>query len=486
MTGRFRPMGPNRYPQPINRRQEANRRLDSWKEIAAFLDCGERTVKRWETERGLPVHRMPGSGRGRVSAYTAELSRWLEAGGPDQAANEEASQPDLPAPSSHQPIGAQAPDLPAPSLPQVVRPRRSGWWLAVPVLFLCLAALVLLLNRRHESDRSRESPSGMRPANIGAEELYLQGRFYWNKRTPESLRTAVDYFAQAIVRDANYAPAYVGLANCYNLLREFSAMPANDAYPKALDAARKAVQLDGSSPEAHNSLAFVSFYWNWDAVLAEREFKRAIELNPNYVLAHHWRATFLMAMNRLPEALDEIEIARKLDPTSNAILADKGVLLARMRRFDEATTLLKQIEAQEPKFSSTHYYLAEIHLARKDYPAYLAETREAATLTQDSQGLAIVAAGDKGFAAGGGRAMFESILAVEQQFYAKDQLPAYALADTYGRLGQKAETLSYLRTSLERMEPALASLRVDEAIDCVRNDPAYKEIVRRFDLGAHR
>src|ERR1039458_4658273 len=98
----------------------------------AFLDCGERTVKRWETERGLPVHRMPGSGRGRVSAYTAELSRWLEAGGPDQAANEEASQPDLPAPSSHQPIGAQAPDLPAPSLPQVVRPRRSGWWLAVP------------------------------------------------------------------------------------------------------------------------------------------------------------------------------------------------------------------------------------------------------------------------------------------------------------------------------------------------------------------
>ena len=326
----------------------------------------------------------------------------------------------------------------------------------------------------------------MRPANIAAEELYLQGRFYWNKRTPESLRTAVDYFAQAIVRDPNYAPAYVGLANSYNLLREFSAMPANDAYPKALDAARKAVQLDDSSPEAHNSLAFVSFYWNWDAALAEREFKRAIELNPNYVLAHHWRATFLMAMNRLPEALDEIEIARKLDPTSNAILADKGVLLARMRRFDEATALLKQIEAQEPKFSSTHYYLAEIHLAMKDYPAYLAEAREAATLTQDSQGLAIVAAGDKGFAAGGGRAMFESILAVEQQFYAKDQLPAYVLADTYGRLGQKAETLSCLRTSLKRMEPALASLRVDEAIACVRDDPAYKEIVRRFDLGAHR
>jgi len=179
---------------------------------------------------------------------------------------------------------------------------------------------------------------------------------------PESLRAAVDYFAQAIVRDPNYAPAYGGLANCYNLLREFSAMPANDAYPKALEAARKAVQPDDSSAEAHNSLAFVSFYWNWDATLAERGFQRAIQLDPNYVLAHHWRAPFLMAMRRLPEALNEIEIARKLDPASNAILADKGLLLARMHRFDEAMALLKQIEALEPKFSSAHSYLAEIHL----------------------------------------------------------------------------------------------------------------------------
>lgn len=457
----------NRYPQPIDRRPEASRRLDSWKEIAAFLNCSERTVKRWEIERGLPVHRMPGSGRGRVSAYTAELSLWLQAGGPDRAAGEEASPP----------------ELPAPSLPLGFRPRRSGRWLAAPVLFLCLVALALLLNRRPAPDRSHASASA---ANAGAEDLYLQGRFYWNKRTPESLRTAVDYFAQSIVRDPNYAPAYVGLANCYNLLREFSAMPANDAYPKALDAARKAVQLDDASPEAHNSLAFVSFYWNWDAAQAEREFRRAIQLNPNYVLAHHWRATFLMAMDRLPEAFDEIETARKLDPTSNAILADKGLLLFRMRRAGEAMTLLKQIEAQEPNFASSHIYLAGIHLATKDYPAYLGEARVAAALTQDNQGLAIVAAGARGFAAGGGKGMLRGTLAAQQQLYANNQLPAYALAQTYGRLGRKTETLRYLRTSLEREEPAMASLRVDEAMDCVRGDPAYREILRRFDLGAHR
>jgi tetratricopeptide (TPR) repeat protein len=316
--------------------------------------------------------------------------------------------------------------------------------------------------------------------------LYLQGRFYWNKRTPESLRRAVDYFAQAIVRDPNYARAYVGLADCYNLLREFSAMPANEAYPKALDAARRAVQLDDASADAHNSLAFVSFYWNWDAAQADREFRRAIQLNPNYVLAHHWRANFLMTVGRLPEALDEIEEARKLDPTSNATLADKGLLLFRMRRFGEALTLLQQIEAQEPRFSSSHFYLTVVHLERKDYPAFLAELREAYTLTQDSQGLAIVAAGEKGLAAGAYRGMFEGMLDVERQLYVKDQLPAYALAQTCGRLGRKAETLSYLRTSLERLEPAMVTLRVDEALDFVRGDAAYQEIVRRFDLGAHR
>ena len=177
---------------------------------------------------------------------------------------------------------------------------RSGWWLAVSVLLLCAAALAVLFRG------PRQPPAGGRPANAGAEDLYLQGRFYWTKRTPDSLRKAVDFFAQAIVREPNYAPSYVGLADCYNLLREFSAMPASEAYPRALDAARKAVQLDDSSAEAHNSLAFVSFYWNWDAALADREFRRAIELNPNYVLAHHLRANFLMSMHRLPEALEEM------------------------------------------------------------------------------------------------------------------------------------------------------------------------------------
>ncbi len=476
-------MGSNRYPQPIDRRPEANRRLDSWKEIAAFLDCGERTVKRWETERGLPVHRMPGSGRGRVSAYTAELSHWLDAGGPDQTAvSNGARESDGDAPVA-MPETAPPADLQIPAVPTVL-PRSGkvhwGWWLAVSVLLVCGAGILVRFTRPHASGQ------GLRAANDGAEDLYLQGRFYWNRRTPDSLRKAVDYFAQAIVRDPNYAPSYVGLADCYNLLREFSAMPADEAYPRALEAARKAVQLDERSAEAHNSLAFVSFYWNWDAVLADREFRRAIELNPNYVLAHHWRANFLMSMHRLPEALQEIETARKLDPGSQAILADKGLLLLHLGRFHESLALLKQIEAQEPGFSSSHVYLAVLYNETKDYPEFLAELRQVAALTQESHGLAIVEAGEKGLAAGGAQGMFEGMLDVERQLYAKDELPAYALALTCGSLGRKEETLGYLETALRRMEPEMVALRTDAELNCVRDDPQYKEIVRRFDLGAHR
>lgn len=467
-------MGSNRYPQPIDRRSEANRRLDSWKEIAAFLDCSDRTVKRWETERGLPVHRMPGSGRGRVSAYTAELSHWLAAGGPDQAAAGNA--PRDPAIPIHE--TAPDPGTLGPSVPPV-RKGHWGWWLSA-VLLVGAAGLLMRFTW------PRTPASGARPASGGAEDLYLQGRFYWNKRTPDSLRKAVDYFAQAIVRDPNYAPSYVGLADCYNLLREFSAMPASEAYPRALEAARKAVQLDDTSAEAHNSLAFVSFYWNWDAALADREFRRAIELNPNYVLAHHWRANFLMSMHRLPEALDEMETARKLDPGSNAILADQGLLLLHMGRFRDSLALLKQIETQEPAFASSHVYLAVLYNETKDYPQFLAETREVDTLTRAGHGLAIVAAGEKGLAAGGPQRMFEGMLEVERRLYAKDQLPAYALALTCGSLGRKAETLSYLRTALQRMEPEMVALRTDAELNCVRGDPEYREIVRRFDLGAHR
>ena len=241
------------------------------------------------------------------------------------------------------------------------------------------------------------------------QELYLRGKYYWNKRTPESLNQAVDYFTQAIVRDPGYAKAYSGLADCYNLLREYAAMPASEAWPRAIAAAKKAVELDDSSAEAHSSLAFVLFYGALDIRNGEREFQRAIQLNPDYEKAHHWYATSLMVQGRYREALAEIERARELDPASTSTLADKGYILFYGGQPDQAIALLKQVEAAEPASQSAHIYLATIYLSQNDSPNYLLESRKAAELSQNAPALKIWEAARKGFAAGGTHGMLESI-----------------------------------------------------------------------------
>ena len=322
------------------------------------------------------------------------------------------------------------------------------------------------------------SPVAHQP-NPEAEDFYLKGRYFWSKRTPEDLTKALDLFTQAIVRDPGYAPAYVGLADCYNLLREYSAMPPSEAYPRALAAAREAVKLDDSSAEAHNSLAFVTFYWDWDAATAEREFKRAIQLDPNYVAAHHWYATFLMATNRYPEALAEIEKAQKLDPTSTPIMADKGLILYSAGRREEGLALLKQIETTAPTFLSSHLYLSNIYFAAKDYPNYFSESKKVATLRHDAAELAIVNAAEKGYAAGGSHGMWEGMLPVQRKFYLRGQLPAYPLAETYSALGDKPDALKYLREAYEKRDPAAFFMNGDHAFDRIRNDPSFTDLVAR-------
>ena len=320
------------------------------------------------------------------------------------------------------------------------------------------------------------------PVDPAAQALYLKGRYFWNRRTPADLTKALDFFTQAIVRDPNYAQSYVGLADCYNLLREFAAMPSEEAFPRALEAAKKAVELDDSSAEAHASLAFVMFYWNWDIAGAEREFRRAIELNPNNVAAHHWYATYLMVLGRLPEALNEVERAQELDPASTAILADKALVLFHMGRTDEATALLKQIEASQPAFFSTHKYLSHIYLSKRDYPNYLAEAAEAARLSQDKREVAIVRSAEQGFKAGGERGMLENILQLQKKFYAEGQLSPYLVARTSALLGRKEDALQSLQDSYQKHDSLLLSLRADEALLSLHNEPSFQRLVAQIGL----
>ena len=257
-------------------------------------------------------------------------------------------------------------------------------------------------------------------------------------------------------------------------------MPDGEAYPRALAAATKAVQLDDNLAEAHTSLAFVTFFWNWDAAGAEREFKRALVLNPNDARAHHWYASFLLTSRRVPEALAQIETARRLDPSSVSILADKGVMLSVAGRTDEALILLKQIQDTEPSFASTHRYLAGIYFNSQDYDDYLYEWEKTALLTRDQQELTLVTAAKDGFTKGGSVEMLEDTLRIQKQFYEKGSVPAYAVAVTCARLGKKQDAFQYLKTAFDKRENYLLYLASDTAFKNLRDESEYRTLIERI------
>jgi tetratricopeptide (TPR) repeat protein len=501
--------------EPVNRTgQISNRRLDSWKEIAAFFDRDERTVRRWEKERALPVHRVPGKGRGSVYAFTSELAQWLKS--PQFAEEPESGAATASTDASRTPAdsdaniaawdGAERRVLPgAVVAPDSTSPKSTlkkyilaGCFVAAAVLSIIVARSssfqlssflpASLLRRLSDNSKLNSLPPSTEvhgksvPANPEALELYLKGRYEWSKRSPESLNKAVDFFTQSIVRDPNYAPAYAGLADTYNLLREYTNMPANEAYPRAIAAAKKAVELDDTLSDAHRSLAFATFYWTWDFVSAEKEFKRAIELNPKDPVAHHWYATALGALGRFPEAVTEIDRARELDPTSESIVADKGILLFDARRSQEAVVLLTQIEATDPSFYSPHAYLVSIALYKKDYPRYLAESKKAAELKHDQIGMEIHDAAKRGFETSGESGLLKGMYRVEKQYYERGAYSGVLLAEVCVSLGKKEEALAYLRKSCDTHDPVLLNLKGDIFFDNLHSDPAYRDLLARIGL----
>ncbi len=322
------------------------------------------------------------------------------------------------------------------------------------------------------------------PANREAEEFYLKGRYYWEKRTPESLNKAVDSFTQAIVHDPNYAPAYVGLADCYNLLREYTVMPSSEAYPRALAAAKKAVELDPQSSEAHASLAFVSFFGMMDTRRADHEFLRALELNPNNSAAHHWYASYLMCMRRFPEALAEIERAQALDPASKSVLADKGILLFDAGRQPEAIALLKQMEENEPDFISPHRFLKEIYLITADYPRYLVEARKEATLVHDGSALAVADATEQGFARGGAKGLLDALIQQQQKLYDRGRFSPLFLAASYSVLGNKQEALGYLKIAYDQHSDGVVQMASMREFDHLHGEPAFQKMLADVGLPA--
>jgi tetratricopeptide (TPR) repeat protein len=456
-----------------------NRRIDSWKEIAAFFGRDERTVKRWEKERGLPVHRLPGE-RGGVFAWSAELTLWLNSA--NGRGREPLSAPD-PAPVPEPaPNPAPVAAAPAPS------PARPHWiWHSI----LTAAVVVLSLYAFHSfrvAWRQRSNPSAAthHVPDHEAQEFYLRGRYYWSRRTEGSLSQALDAFTQAVVHDSDYPQAYAGLAECYDLMPEFTSMPRSEAFPRAIAAAHKAISLDDSLAEAHRALGFALFYWEWRVPAALTEYQRALALDPRDEEAHHWYATSLLTLGQFQQARDEIDKAQQLDPASRSILCDQALIRFWAGDRDASIQKLREIEQAEPDFLSAPRYLARIAFDEKDYRTFIDQTNRLATLSKDEQLTATAAAAQSGLSKGGEHGMLDAMRLVQQHYFDSGQSSGFDLARTCALLGRKADAVTYLKAAIAAHDYMVLGLATDHAFAQLRGDPAFDEVQRQVSARMNR
>jgi len=315
--------------------------------------------------------------------------------------------------------------------------------------------------------------------NTDAYQLYLRGRFFWNKRTGQNLNKAADYFNQAIAADPNYTLAYVGLADSYVLMPFYGAGTPQDCYPKAKAAAEKALQLDDTLAEAHTSRAQIFCYYDLDFVRAAREYQRAIELNPNYPTAHQWYgSSALTALGRFDEAIAEVKRAIALDPLSLVINADLGNSYYRARRYDEAIKQLRKTVDLDPGFYYAHWNLGSALAANGDLAGAIEEYEKARSLNDDPSMLGLLG---NAYAAAGKKAeaikIHDELEALSKQRYVSD----YSFAIVNLGLGYRDEALRRLQSSYQdRAGDSLRFIRVDPLLDPLRFDPRFEALAEKI------
>lgn len=310
-----------------------------------------------------------------------------------------------------------------------------------------------------------------------AYQLYLKGRHFWNKRTTESMQKGLEFFQQAIAKDPNYALAYSGLADCYSVLSQFGAIPPNEAMPKAKAAALEALRIDETLAEAHASLAVINqlYDWNWSA--AEKEFKRAIELNPNHATAHHWYAMYLSAVGKHEEALLHIRQAKELDPVSSIINTNEGWILFCARQYDRAAEQLRSTIELEPNFANAHYKLALVYEAQGRYDEAVEEYLKAEVLsgTNEKQVERLKTA----YAKSGWRGFCEAELQeLKDESKSGYVLPKYFVL-SHLQLGDTEQAFKWFEAAYKERAELLIYLKVDPRFDRIRSDPRFQDLLRR-------
>lgn len=316
--------------------------------------------------------------------------------------------------------------------------------------------------------------------NTEAYQLYLKGRYHWNKRTEEGIRKGTEYFEQAISLDANYALAYAGLADCYNLLSSYSPVPPRTSFLRAKATAMKALKLDPNLPEAHASLAHIRFWYEWDWPSAELEFTKAIELNPGYTTAHLWYALYLAAMNRMDEAVAAVKRAQELDPLSLIINFNVARVLYFAGEYDEAEDQCLKALEMYPNFAVGHRRLGQIYAQKQMHEKAIEEFGKALSLVgDDTETMSVMG---HTYAAWGKRTDAEMSLEALKELSKRIYVSPYSLARVHAGLGQLAEAFAWLDKVHQERHGILVYIKVEPAFENLNSDPRFHDLLRRMAL----
>jgi serine/threonine protein kinase len=315
-----------------------------------------------------------------------------------------------------------------------------------------------------------------------AYELYLKGRYYWNKQTFPDITTAISYFNQAIAKERGYALAYSGLADAYSVLSYYGGTPSEN-YPKSNAAARKALELDGALAHPHAILGSNEMEYDWDFAGGEAEYKKAFQLDPNDATAHQWYAFDIgLIGGGEREASAEANRAYQLDPLSPDIGVEGGLIHIRARQYNEAIVVCKKVANENPTFAAAHICLAHANWGKRMYPQVIVEWKAFGQLSGDRNDSEFASALEQGFRSADWKGALSKGIEARQAQRKTGYLSAYTIAVLYADLGDKDEAFRWLNTAYQERDWSLLGLKTDFLLDPLRSDPRLAELVRKVGL----
>ncbi|HXD34816.1 MAG TPA: winged helix-turn-helix domain-containing protein [Pyrinomonadaceae bacterium] len=315
--------------------------------------------------------------------------------------------------------------------------------------------------------------------HLDAYRFYLKGRNAWNKRTADSLKQGVDFFQQSINTDPNYAPAYAGLADCYNMLVVYGASQPRDGFPKAKEAAIKALEIDENLAEAHSSLAFIKFRWDRDRVEAEREFLQAIKLKPNYAPAHQWYSSFLISLERVDEAIAEAKRTEELEPLAFTASSHLGWIYYLAGQSDRAIEQCTKILALDPNSFPARRYRGLAYEQKGMYREAIDEFQKGVKVSGSPLMLALLG---HAYAASGQKSEAQRVLNELADLQNRRYVSSYTVGAIYAGLGDKDQAFKWLEKAYDERDVWLMNLKVDPVFAKIRSDKRFPDLLARAGL----